>query len=292
MDDFIDPATGQIRFVFFPAGSVRSDWITDVSAMIDRVTLRALKAGRTVSSDALAPPGSPAGPSAGIPPGMEGVLVDSAQIEDLDLLRPGARFDIVSGRVILPGGLGDQVRRTISSSNAVEEANKLPNFAVPFVRTVARGAVMLTQFDTTDRTEREIVTDRTTITRATLDGGIEEVQTSEQPRVESETLAVTRFAIAVPASQAALLVGFLDRGTPLRVVLESTRPEETSPSEASPSRSQTPQTDDPASVSLFIREHFYGSEAPFTEVFVSERRYPKPALSKNEASQSVDMPHE
>ena len=131
VDDFIDPASGQIRYVFFPEGRVRSDWVTDVSQLIDRVTLRALKSGRTVSADDLAPPGSPAGPSAGVPPGMEGVLVDSAQIEDLDLLRPGARFDVVSGRAVQPNTLGDRVRRTLSSADALAEADKLPGIGLP-----------------------------------------------------------------------------------------------------------------------------------------------------------------
>ncbi|MEL7267686.1 MAG: hypothetical protein AAFP69_23145, partial [Planctomycetota bacterium] len=86
VDDFIDPATGQIRYVNFPADRVRSDWQTDAAQLIDRVTIRDLQQGRAVSAQDLAPPGSPEGPSAGIPAGMEGLLVDSAEIEDLDLV--------------------------------------------------------------------------------------------------------------------------------------------------------------------------------------------------------------
>ena len=268
VDDFIDPTTGQIRFVFFPESRVRADWQTDVSQLIDRVTRRALRAGRTVSIDDLAPPGSPAGPSAGVPVGMEGVLVDSAQIEDLDLVGPGAKFDIVSSRAIQPSQLGDRVRRTLSSADAVAEADKLPNLNIAVSRTVAVGAVLLAEFDSTDRTERSILTDRT-ITRTTLLGGIEEVQTAEQPRVETDTRTVKRFAIAVPKSQAATLISFLNRDTPLRVVLGNSVPDPTTLESSLPSL----VTDTPA-INTFVREHFNGSEEPTTEVFVSDRRYP------------------
>ncbi|MCP4888066.1 MAG: hypothetical protein GY904_15805, partial [Planctomycetaceae bacterium] len=285
VDDFIDPATGQIRYVFFPSDRVRSDWVTDVSQLIDRVTARALKSGRTVSANDLAPPGSPAGPSAGVPEGMVGVLVDSAQIEDLDLLRPTATFSIVSGRAVQPSLLGDGVRRTLSSNDAIAEADKLPNLGVQISRTVASDALLLAELGSTERTRQNVLTQRVTTTRTTIVGGVEEVQVDEQPRAETETRTVTRFAIAVPKSQAATLISFLNRAMPLRVVLDAPRTEEVQPARSLPAPGTSLPSTSVPSITTYIREHFSGSNGPTTEVFVSDRNYPAPVDLRGSANE-------
>ncbi|WP_158222789.1 hypothetical protein [Rhodopirellula sp. MGV] len=278
IDDFVDPATGQIRYVYFPIGKMRDDWQTDVSQLIDRVALRDLKAGRTVSMNDLAPPGTPAGPSAGVPAGMEGILVDSNQIVDLDLLRPGSTFDIVSGRVLEAAQLGDQVRRTLSSSDAIAEADKLPGFGAPLSQSIVTGAILLSEFGASDRTRQDVLTRRTT-TRTTTAGGIEEVQTAEEPDVRTTTQTVQRFAIAVPERIARNLISFINRGVPLRVVLSSVQPDaDQAGVDKASSRGNGDMPDDDL-VRTFVREHFIGSEKPVTEVFVSDRVYSMPAES-------------
>ncbi len=282
VEDFIDPATGDIRYLYFPADRVQPDWIRDLATLVDRVTKRALMAGRAVSSTDLAPPGTVPGPSAGVPAGMCGLLVDSSQIEDLDLLRPGAKFTIAAGGPIAVHQLGDKIRRTLSSPDAVLEAGKLAGGEFPMLRPIASGAVLLKMYDNTQRAQTRTLTNRT-VTRTDASGLISREEVQETPRLETVTTEVTRFAIAVPAAQAALVTGSLSRNRPLRAVLDApaeTPPPAPSNSQGTGADAQDTTSDDQGSATnsaglrAFVREHFRGSDQPVTEVFVSDRSYP------------------
>ncbi|QEG40851.1 CpaB family protein [Roseimaritima ulvae] len=297
VDDFIDPATGDIRYLYFPADRVQTDWITDIQSLVDRVTNRDLTAGRAVSATDLAPQGAVPGPSAGVPVGMRGFLVDSSQIEDLDLLRPGATFAIAAGGPVSAQQLGDQVRRTFSSADAVAEADKLEDTQFPVFRPIASGAVLLKMYDNTQRSQTLTLTDRT-VTRTDASGLITKEEVQEIPRLETVTTEVMRFAIAVPASQAAVVAGSLSRNRPLRAVLDANNGSPASP--AATTQDATTGTHASASdtagrqgtVNAFVREHFRGSDAPFTEVFVSDRSYPDPLPEGDSPLEAKDGSHE
>ncbi|MEM8669867.1 MAG: hypothetical protein AAGG48_20240 [Planctomycetota bacterium] len=267
IDDFIDPASGEIRYLYFSVDRIEEDWGTDIKALIDRVTKRRLKSGRVVSSDDLAPEGTIPGPSAGVPPGMQGVLVDSSQIQDLDLLSPGSTFSVVSAQSIPVNSLGGSPRRTLSSADAVTEATKLPGFGIAISQTVASGAMFLRQFDEVERVKRATLTDRTTRTLQNVLSGAQETNVDESQRIESQTITVQRFAIAVPTKQAPRLLSALAENRSLKVSIDGlVDVRNAGQSDVEDSSSQFPRT--------YVREHFSGNNPPSSDVFISDRTYP------------------
>ena len=58
---------------------------------------------------------------------------------------------------------------------------------------------------------------------------------------------------------------------------------------AAPSTNASPAT---PSINTFVREHFYGTDEPFTEVFVSDRRYPETARNNLSSTNPSGVPHE
>ena len=268
VSDLVDPATGRIRTLFFPRDTVQDDWILDPKQLVDRVAARNLRAGRPVQSRDLAPVGTQPGPSSGLPFGMRGITVNSRQIVGLESIRPGIAFDLVAARGVEVNSLADSVRQTLSSSDAVREATKLPVGRVAASRTVATGAVLLSELgDSTiliqtggaaNEEERE--------TRITPDGSTVTETVKRDPVVASE-FTVQRFVLAVPESQVGSVLGLLDIQNPLFVSLQPL-----SGNQPSIDFRDSSQSVD-APVRAVIREHIRGSEIR-SEVFLTDRVEP------------------
>ena len=264
--DFIDPSTGDIRYVMFDDAAIQDDWVIDLGDLVDRVANRAVKAGRVVRSDDLAAPGTRPGPSAGLVPGQTGIIVDSSQIEDLDLLSPGDSIDLLSAGPIDASGLGDRVRRTVSSSDAIEEFSKSPTLPVPIAVRVASGVEVLAELNPIERTTRRVVrpaAPREVVSRV-VDGTVVTQTVMNDAIIEPETQTLRRFAIAVSHDQATAVQAHLDRNRPLRVSIRSDRD---MPSEGDSSG------ENDFGPKAYLREHVVDNALPTTEVFLSDRRY-------------------
>lgn len=266
IDDFLDPASGQIRLLYFAPENVDDVWQTDVRELIDRVTLRSLDSGRVVGSDDLAPPGTPEGPAVGLPPGTRGVTVNSAQVEGLIGIAEGSVFDLMTGGGVSVSALADSARRSLSGPDAIQESGKLPTGKVSNARVIATGVTLLADLGETTITvaRRGAPQQLQTRTRLVPDGSTITEEVLEEPAISSEQQTVERFVLAVPEAAAQSVVGMLDVQNPLAVSL---RPLNANASETGIKRddSQSPNL-----VRAVIQEHVRGDEIS-TEVFLTDR---------------------
>jgi len=128
VDDFVDPATGRPRIMYFPEDRIRDDWVTDLNSLIDRVVVREIEPGRTIRTSDLAPFRSKSGPTTGIPVGKMGIHFTGDQIRGLDdatLLQPGDQFQLVLTHPYDLAGLGAEVHVGLNNGNAVQQAGAL-----------------------------------------------------------------------------------------------------------------------------------------------------------------------
>ncbi|MFG0267929.1 MAG: hypothetical protein ACF8AM_22660 [Rhodopirellula sp. JB055] len=268
IDDFIDPTTGRIQTFYFDPTNVREDWELDIRNLIDRVPLRPLRAGRPVKATDLASPGTPPGPAIGLEPGMRAVTANASQIVGLETLQVGAVFDLVAARGVEVDSLGDSVRRSIGSGDAVKEATKLPAGRVSASRTVAARVKLLSNTGTTQIAVPKStgVTETQTQTRLTADGSTI-TETVKADPIAMEERTVQQFVLAVPSESVGMVLGLLDNQNPLFV---SVRPlvEEHHSVDASGKRANEEQP-----VHAVIQEHVRGMEVN-SEVFLTDRAEP------------------
>jgi len=266
IDDFLDPSSGQIRFLYFAPENVDDAWQTDVRDLIDRVTLRSLDSGRVVSGKDLAPPGTPAGPAVGLPPGTRGVAVNSAQVDGLGGIAEGSVFDLITGGGISVSQLADSARQSLAGPDAIQESGKLPGGTVSTARVIATGITLLADLGeaTITVTTRVPPQQLQTRTRLAPDGSTITEEVLTQPTLSSEQRTVQRFVLAVPESAVQSVVGLLDTQNPLAV---SMRPLNPKPAEDDGDQDESGSPDP---VRAVIQEHIRGDEIS-TEVFLTDR---------------------
>ena len=296
IEDFVDPATGQIRRMYFPRESVQPDWQSDIRKLIDRTTLRELRPGRVVTAGDLAPEGLPAGPALGVPAGMRGVTVNSSQLAGLATLSPGTLFDIVTARGVAVSSLGDTVRASISSEDAVRESAKQPSGSVSVSRIIAENAVLVANVGEVSIVVNNI--QRKTETQLQPDGSTVTVETVID---DPTSVMVQQSVIAVPEEFLGEFLGLLNAGPGL---FASLRPV-TSPAvgrsetfESESAQSPTTTTTKPAApVRAVITEHVRGQDIR-SEVFLTDRPMPKEtkanivAPDKSQKASASDADHE
>jgi flagella basal body P-ring formation protein FlgA len=275
IDDFIDPSTGQLRMLYFPPDKVDDQWLLDVRDLIDRVAVRSLDAGRVVTRDDLAPPGTPAGPGVGIPQGMRGVTVNSAQVLGLESLAEGSRFDLATADSVDVISLGDEIRQSLASSDAVREAAKLPSGNVSTSRVIANDVLLLSDLGESTITVQTVAAPAQTQTRTRLtpDGSTITEEVIEQPSFASEQRTVRSYILAVPESSLSAVVGMLDVQLPLAasiLPLDTANAAQTSMSVSAPRGPGSQMMRTEAPVRAVIQEHVRGTEIR-TEVFLTDR---------------------
>lgn len=259
IDDFVDPATGRVQTLLFDPEEVQNDWEYDLRELVDRVTLKPLRAGYPVRRSQLAPQETPSGPAVGLKPGQRGLTVTSAQIAGLDALPIGSVFDLATARGVDVQSLADQARQSIASSDAVREAAKLPVGNVPVSRRIASSVRLMADLgEVTINVERPA---QVTETQVTLrpDGSTEETTRLLPPT--TETQSVRRYVLAVEQSELAAVLGSLDDQNPLMVALR--------PIVAEVETSSDSQNAPPA-IRAVIQEHVRGNEIE-TEVFLTDQ---------------------
>ena len=280
IEDFVDPATGQIRRMYFPRDSIQPDWQSDIRKLVDRITIRELRPGRVVTAGDLAPEGLPAGPALGVPAGLRGVTVNSSQLAGLATLSPGTLFDIVTARGVAVSSLGDTVRASISSEDAVRESAKQPSGSVSVSRIIAENAVLVANVGEVSIVVNNI--QRKTETQLQPDGSTVTVETVID---DPTSVMVQQSVIAVPEEFLGEFLGLLNAGPGLFASLRPvTSPavgrSETFESE-SPQSPTTTTTKPAAPVRAVITEHVRGQDIR-SEVFLTDR--PIPAEPKTELS--------
>jgi len=259
IEDFVDPATGQIRRMYFPRESVHPDWQSDIRELIDRTVLRDLQPGRVVTAGDLAPAGLPAGPALGVPAGMRGVTVNSSQLAGLAALSPGTQFDIVTARGVNVSALADTVRPSISSEDAVKESSKLPAGSVSVSRIVASNVLLVANVG-----EVSIVVNslqRKKETHLQPDGS---TVTTETVLDDPTTVMVQQSVIAIPEAFLGDVLGLLNGEPGLFASLRPAGPA------AENSENFTPPVVPSAPVRAVITEHISGQNTR-TEVFLTDR---------------------
>jgi hypothetical protein len=277
IDDFVDPTTGRIQTFYFDPRTVREDWELDVRQLIDRVTLRPLRAGRPVRGIELAPPGSIAGPALGLTTGMRAVTVNAAQLIGLETMKVGSVFDIIAASGVETNSLADNVRQSIASSDALREATKLPVGRVAASRTVAikvkllsnsgQAQILIPKVTGASESQRQ--------TRLTADGStITETVKSDPVTFEERT--VQQYIIAVPEESVGAVLGLLDPETPLFVSVR--------PLESTDANNQANEPDNSVAhpVRAIIQQHIRGTDIT-SEVFLTDRPEPLALTSSQSA---------
>jgi hypothetical protein len=278
IEDFVDPATGQIRRMYFPRDSVQPDWQSDVRKLIDRVTIRDLQPGRVVTSGDLAPEGTPASPAVGVPVGMRGVTVNSSQLAGLETLSPGTRFDIVTAHRVAVSTLGNTVRQSLSSEDAVRESVKQPGGSVAVSRIVAEQAVLVSHVGDVSIVVNNV--QRKTETQLQADGSTVTVETVID---DPTSVVVQQSVIAVPEAFLVDVLGLLNGGPGL---FASLRPVNGSAASGSdPANAAVSSVQPSAPVRAVITEHVRGQDIQ-SEVFLTDRPMP------NETKANIVAPDE
>lgn len=140
LEDFLDPATGQVRQYYFPAENIEENWIGDLRKLLDRVAATDLNPGYVVRQADLLPPGTRPSKMAGIPIGEVAFTITSDQVEGLTQLQPQDRVLIVSASA-LP--LTGPLRSTLRGENLKEQLAGVAGLGQSLVdRLVANGTVV------------------------------------------------------------------------------------------------------------------------------------------------------
>lgn len=202
--DFVDPSTGKLRILMFPADSVEPGWVREVSQLIDRVVSRDIDVGRVIDQASLLPPGTKPGSTAGIPPGMLGVPVTGLQVQGLDLvssLNRGDRFKIMASRPPLDFSvLGGTVRSSLASTDAIQEMESLGEVNQRARVETLCESVMLVDFGDEVETVQTRTTNEThskSETQLTADGPIRVETKTSIPQVSERVVKTSSFLLAV-----------------------------------------------------------------------------------------------
>jgi len=207
VEDFVDPATGRPRIMYFPEERVRDDWVTDLNALIDRVVVRAIEPGRSIRTSDLAPAGSRPGPTSGIPVGKVGILFTGDQVRGLDeatLLQPGDQFQLVVSHTYNLNELGATVRTGLNSGNVIQQASALSGkYAFANYGVLSSQAILVEIGDPIEFQKTSILENRETNTQTVLspEGTVRTNTTSVKPHAHVSTINTRSYLFAVDCEE-------------------------------------------------------------------------------------------
>lgn len=227
-EDFIDPATGKIRLFYFPESKVKKTWVTDVSALLDRIVTHEIEAGRVIQGSDLLPEGTRPGVVAGVGPGEVAISIDDRLLRGLKEAHVGDIFTVMGTRPFSPQHQFQSVRQplpvdpqgasVLGSGTLFDQASV--NILAENVRLISIGV------------PREIEETRT-VTRvipASVEYQGDKIvrASSEATYQEPQAVSVTvqEYVIAISPQNVALLGEAIVTRTPMQAVLRSSHPAE------------------------------------------------------------------
>ncbi|MCG8590360.1 MAG: hypothetical protein MJE66_13810 [Proteobacteria bacterium] len=119
LEDLIDPRTGRPAYVFLAPENVREEMKVELKTIVGRVLRKEKPAGFAFTERDFAPPGTPPGLSAGIPPGKRAMRLDISKVPGLEELRQGDRFDLISTIPLDGAGLDEDAIGGIRRADAL-----------------------------------------------------------------------------------------------------------------------------------------------------------------------------
>jgi hypothetical protein len=143
-DDLFDAKTATLKVVHLPPDQVRPTMLTRLEDILGRVLRRDKTAGYAFTEDDFYPRGTRPGQSAGVPPGMRAVALDTEKLHGaISGLKAGDRFDVVA--TVQPEGprLGARTAPVLPPGIAAAEAPAHP-LQRPHVKLVVEGGVVVT----------------------------------------------------------------------------------------------------------------------------------------------------
>lgn len=227
VEDFVDPATGQIRYVNFPVTEGGPDWETDITKLIDRVAARDIPGdGRRIRSNDLLPPGTRPGVVAGIPPGMVAFTLSSQKADGLGNLKVGDEFLMVASRPFRIDDFGADVRWSVNGRSAHEQTASVGGlFEQADVTVVLKRGVLLFASEPENRTVRDRARSLETQQHLGPDGNVLTTVNKVNPVVESYEVAVQDFVIALDPKDVATLSEALNTNASMHAVLQTGNPQ-------------------------------------------------------------------
>ncbi|MEM7558103.1 MAG: hypothetical protein AAF394_03195 [Planctomycetota bacterium] len=147
-ENLVDEATGKLHLYYFPPEKVAEGWITDATELYGRVIARSLRRGAILTESDLLPPGTRAGISAGLEPGMAAMSIAKANVQGFEKLAVGDSFSILTK---VPGGVAAAAPKinwaTLQGGRLSEEDDRIASMVRTGIREVVRDATYLSDSD-------------------------------------------------------------------------------------------------------------------------------------------------
>ncbi len=96
LNDLMNPRTGRVAVLYFEPEQIRESMLIDLTKIVGRVLQRTKPGGFAFTERDFAPAGTRPGLAAGVPPGKRAMRVDVSQVNGLQDLAVGDRFDLVA----------------------------------------------------------------------------------------------------------------------------------------------------------------------------------------------------
>lgn len=146
VEDFVDPATGKPRVVYFPKDSAPAQATREIRELLGRVLKRSRRAGEAIFSNDLYPVGTRPGTAAGVPPGWTAIRVTSLEVRGLAMASEGDALDLVAARPIASGALQQaELWPARNQEGTFAQATDADIFTQADVNVLVRDAVVLTR---------------------------------------------------------------------------------------------------------------------------------------------------
>lgn len=123
-DDLYNPQTKSFAVTWVDAEKAKqAGFITEFTAIVGRVMAREKTPGYAFTEADFMPKGTRPGPAAAIESGMRGVWIEPDQVQGLDSLRRGDRFDLMATAKVSARGAGSDAR-TLAPDAAAAAADR------------------------------------------------------------------------------------------------------------------------------------------------------------------------
>lgn len=96
LEHLVDPNTGQIKWIYLPAGSVPPEAILTPTEIVGRVVKRDKSAGYAFQEAEFLPKGTRSGIVGGTPPGKRALTLDASKIGGIHALKAGDHLDLLA----------------------------------------------------------------------------------------------------------------------------------------------------------------------------------------------------
>jgi Flp pilus assembly protein CpaB len=203
IEDFIDPATGRPRILYFPKDRVRDDWIGSLDELIDRVTTQPVPRGRVIRTGNVLPPGARTGPTAGLLAGEAGLKVNSEEVHGLGGLSPGDTFQLIRAQPVNVEQLGGTIMPGIQGGDAFAQAESSGVATGHAIVEVLSARARLNEVGGKEShliRRTDVVRESVTQTQLTPTGPVRISTDRTEPRTTETHVEATTYWLALPAA--------------------------------------------------------------------------------------------